>query len=808
MSCRQRNPAWPLLPIAVVAAVLGAAGCGSSGTSSAGAYTVGGTVAGLQSGQQLTLLDNGADSLTLAHGGAFTFKEALPNAARYAVTVATPPAGQTCTVAGGSGTINSANVANAVVTCSSQSFTLGGSIRGLNGSGLVLKSGGETLGVAAGATQFTMPTPVASGSAYSVTVLTQPTGLACGVQSGSGTMPAANVSSVVVNCTAQSYTLGGTVSGLGANAGLVLANGADSQAVAPGATTFTLAARVSYGAQYAVTVQSAPAGLQCAVNNPSGTMPAANVSNLAVVCSPQTYAVGGTLSGLSASGLVLANGADTLAVPGRSGSFTMPGALPTGAHYDIVVQSQPLGLTCAVANGSGTVGAVAVTDVAVVCGTGSFTVGGSISGLGASGLVLANGSDTLAVLANAATFTLPSGLPLGASYDVRVLAHPPGVDCSITNGSGSVGNADVNDIAVACGPGSESVLHAFAGALADGTSPYASLLAGADGNFYGVTYTGGAYGLGCVFRIAADGTESVLHSFGGGADGANPHGSLIQASDGNFYGTTAYGGSNGQGVVFVISAAGVESVLYTFGSGTDAQQPYGGLLQASDGNLYGTSLAGGANGVGAVFAVSLQGAESVLYSFGALPDGQAPFGGLIQAQDGELYGTTSAGGAYGAGTVFRVTLLGAESVVHSFGANTDGADPSGALVQTADGTLYGLTRDGGTNSTGTVFAIAADGTESLLYSFAAGPDGVNPYGDLLLASDGNFYALTPAGGANNAGALVQITPGGSEAVLYSFGAGSDGQTPYGTPIESADGTLYGLTSAGGAGGGGTVFQVN
>ena len=791
--------------VLAVSSVL-AQGCGSSGSPASG-YTVGGTVSGLADGAQLVLRENGQDTTVVSRSGTFTFGSTLPGNTQYQVTVDAAPAGQTCSVTGGSGMVTSANVANVVVTCSDQAFTIGGTIRGLSAAGLVIRNGADTLAVNAGAMTFTLRQPVAYGSSFTVTVDSQPQGAACVVQGGSGTVPAANVTSVLISCTERSFALGGTVSGLGAAAGLVLSNGTDLVSVPTFATAFTFSAAVSFGSAYQVAVRTQPAGMQCVVSGGSGVMPASPVMGVAVVCGPITYPVGGIVTGLFAQGLVLANGADTLGVPFRAGVFAMPTQLPAGAHYAIGVQSQPTGLTCAVSNGSGTMGNAAVTNVVVACGPSAFTVGGSISGLTADGLVLAEGSDTLTVLANAMTFTMPAGLPAGATYDVTVQAHPVAVSCAAANASGVVGSADVTTIAITCAPGSEAVVYPFSGAT-DGMTPYGSLLLGSDGYLYGLSYVGGANGAGAALRIAADGSETVLYSFGAATDGANPHGSLIQGSDGGFYGVTAYGGTYGHGVVFRLDASGIESVLYSFGAGTDAQDPYGSLLQANDGNFYGMSVHGGSYGLGTVFVVTAAGNESVLHSFGGSGDGQTPFGSLIQASDGKLYGMTAAGGSYSSGIAFQMTLQGSESVLHSFGSGSDGANPAGSLIQANDGKFYGLTRDGGSYGTGAVIGLAADGTESVLVSLGAGSDGANPFGDLLVASDGNFYALARNGGATGAGAVLLISLAGAESVVYSFGGPADGAAPYGNLIEAADGTLYGMTSSSGSGGPGVVFQLN
>jgi len=227
-----------------------------------------------------------------------------------------------------------------------------------------------------------------------------------------------------------------------------------------------------------------------------------------------------------------------------------------------------------------------------------------------------------------------------------------------------------------------------------------------DGNLYGTTTKGGANSnAGTVYKITTAGAETVMWSFGGSGDGVNPYASPIQASDGNLYGTTYGGGANGAGTVFKITTAGAETVLWSFGGSGDGALPDSGLMQASDGNLYGTTTSGGTNGAGTVFKITTAGAETVLWSFGGSGDGAKPYGGLIQASDGNLYGTTYGGGANGAGTVFKITTTGAETVLWSFGGSGDGVNLDGALMQASDGNLYGTTYGGGANGAGTVFNI-------------------------------------------------------------------------------------------------------
>jgi len=302
----------------------------------------------------------------------------------------------------------------------------------------------------------------------------------------------------------------------------------------------------------------------------------------------------------------------------------------------------------------------------------------------------------------------------------------------------------------------------------NGASPHASLIQGTDGNFYGTTTYGGAsanctINCGTVFKITPGGALTTLHNFAS-TDGGNPFAGLVQAIDGNFYGTTAYGGASsncsaGCGTVFKITPAGTLTTLHSF-DGTDGSFPLAALIQATDGNFYGTTVAGGANnvpactvppynyvGCGTVFKITPTGTLTTLYSFDGT-DGFNP-NGLVQATDRNFYGTTHLGGVNGGGTVFKITSGGALTTLHNFNF-TDGAYPLAELVQATDGVFYGTTYQYGANGDGTVFKIAADGTLTTLYNFCTQTgctDGTNPL-KLVQATDGNFYGTTFAGGAN------------------------------------------------------------
>ena len=328
---------------------------------------------------------------------------------------------------------------------------------------------------------------------------------------------------------------------------------------------------------------------------------------------------------------------------------------------------------------------------------------------------------------------------------------------------------------------------------------------------------------------------TVLDSFNG-ANGAIPS-ALILASDGNFYGTTCTGGSNGSGCVYQVTPAGVVTILHSFGMVTnDGAMPTAGLIQASDGNLYGTTSRGGAASKGTVYSITLGGVETVVYSFGAVAnDGATPHGSLVQGSDNLLYGTTSAGGSAGNGTIFSMTLLGSETILHNFGDNTvanDGSTPEVALTSDGQGNFYGTTFAGGAGNAGTVFVMNALKQVSTLYSFdrptvisfssgnsssvLGGPGGYGPDSRLTLGLDGNLYGTT-AGSGYGFGAIYKITPQGQESVLHYFGDGSlpiDGhaflplvENVENVLTEDSGGNFYGTTAFGGAAGLGTLYEL-
>jgi len=332
--------------------------------------------------------------------------------------------------------------------------------------------------------------------------------------------------------------------------------------------------------------------------------------------------------------------------------------------------------------------------------------------------------------------------------------------------------------------GSEKVLYSFGSQAGDGRVPYAGVIFDNAGNLYGTTSGGGAYKCsnayvcGTVFELTAAGTEKVLHSFGnlydyGLGDGTYPFAGLVIDNAGNLYGTTTYGGDlacggYGCGTVFKLTAKGKEKVLYRFGRRKgDGENPFAGLIFDNDGNLYGTTFDGGYYGYGTIFELTAADKEKILYSFGRYAgDGLHPQAGLIFDNAGNLYSTTTYGGAYGYGTVFELTADGTEKILYSFGGQTgDGESPTGGLIFDANGNLYGTTSFGGAYYGGTVFELTAAGAEQVLYSFGSQADEViYPYAGLIFDTNGNLYSTTSHGGdlecetPYGCGTVFKLTP--------------------------------------------------
>jgi hypothetical protein len=435
-------------------------------------FTIGGTINGLKKSSTIVLLNNGGDSLTRIGTGSaikFTFSSGLVTSSKYDVTIGTQPPDQVCTVTHGTGTVASADVTNVVVTCVA-GYTIGGTVKGLKlGESMTLENnGGNTLpvkGTITGTAGFTFTTALANGASYDVSVSVPPTGETCTITKGSGKVSSANVTNVVIVCTAAAttYTVGGVINFVDGGGGVtVLINGGNSfSASAASASTvdFTLGAKLSSGTSYTVTINSpTPTGEICAVVNGTGKIGSANVTNVIVNCYAPVFTVGGsvTFTGSGGGVTLLINGGNSFTITAGSASvvdFTSGLKLANTASYAVTVSSAtPTGENCTVTNGSGTIAAANVTNVAVSCSppaATTYSVGGTISGLTSGTVTLLNeGGDSLTQ--GNGSFTFSNKLANGAPYDVTVSLAPSGMTCTVTNGSGNIASANVTDVSVSC----------------------------------------------------------------------------------------------------------------------------------------------------------------------------------------------------------------------------------------------------------------------------------------------------------------------------------------------------------------------
>lgn len=522
-----------------------------------------------------------------------------------------------------------------------------------------------------------------------------------------------------------------------------------------------------------------------------------------------------------------------------------PAAGPSANWLDAALRGGALFLVflllAACGGGGGTGGGVGSGDDPVVLRSMVITPANPTLKAGASLNLTATGNysdGTTRVLSGSANWT-------SSATRVATVA-PGGVVSAVAAGSTTItatsGGIAASTTVTVKSQATVTYLHIFGVEPSDGAQPNGPLLHASDGNFYGTTRAGGANRCfdqdefcGAIFRLTPGGAETVVYSFGASvSDGVRPTGPLIQGKDGALYGMTTSGGAYGWGTVFKITLGGDYTVLHSFGaSSLDGNRPLGSLLEASDGNFYGTTVGGGSSDCsrsggecGTVFRISPNGEHTVLYYFGSSPwDGAIPNGSLIEGDDGSFYGTTSTGGDLtcspfpkikGCGTVFKMTPAGEVTILHSFGAApSDGILPQGPLIRGGDGAFYGTTYLGGggrcstTPGCGTVFRITPAGTVTILYAFAQpssdgtnlNAEGYNPAPFLIRTRDGNFYGVTESTlGASTVrtGTVFRLTPSGVKTTLHAFGPLMEApSTPVGGLVETTNGVFYGITAENG-----------
>jgi uncharacterized repeat protein (TIGR03803 family) len=361
-----------------------------------------------------------------------------------------------------------------------------------------------------------------------------------------------------------------------------------------------------------------------------------------------------------------------------------------------------------------------------------------------------------------------------------------------------------------------TTLHNFTGG-SDGGQPQAGLIENPTGELYGTTVDGGIGGNGVVYAINTAGVETVIYEFTRYPNGADPVAPVVLDSNGNVYGTAFQGGStncsSGCGTVFKIDSSGNESVLYAFTGAQDGCAPYQGLIMDESGSLYGTTWQCGSSGYGTIYKVDAAGKFTVLHTFtGGPSDGASPlYGHLTMDETGNLYGVTSEGGAgtacqesRGCGVLYEFTRRGTFTLLHTFGLGSDGCIPYGSVARGERGELYGTTWE--CDGSGTIWKVSTKDKEEILHSFAGGAsDGCYPQAGVTRDVSGNLYGVTYFCGANGDGALFELSPNRSFTLLHSFD-GSEGSGPVGEVLRTANGTLFGTTVAGGTDDLGTAWS--
>lgn len=780
-------------------------------------YTVGGSVTGLNPGEQVTLANNGDidnDALTIKANEKFTFNTPVVHGRSYAVAVTTQPVGQLCEVRQGTGENISGNITSVIVECSTKMYTLGGNVIGLKSGNQVTLFNKFTNGVDWKITTngpFSFVKRLPYNSNYEVTLADQPADQLCKVVNGAGEKVTADITNITVECSTKMHTVGGTITGLKTGKITLNNHGDDVELTAHG-QDIPFEFSVAHGHSYAINVVAKPDDHTCTVSKGTGDV-TGDVNDVSVTCSTITFNVGGTVTGLKPGhSLVLYNHGVRLVVDGNSGGQFNFSNVAYNSDYDVTVgkgeDEQPVGQTCSVDKGSGKNITKDVRDIAVTCSDKSYVISVNLTGLDSGkSIKLKNNDEELPALSANGTFSFTKKVAHGGRYTLTIASSPFLQHCQISGDTGSpVKDTTVN---VACGAPVLTTLVDFNGAnggMPFGTKPFdkliqardghfygvakqgkkqrgtifrmtqqgakqgvlenlydfgdsdgtlldiGGLIEAADGNFYGVLEQGsGAKRNGSIFQMTPQGAVKFIHTFNGAGDGSNPS-SLIQGNDGKtLYGTTSFGGTYGRGTIFSISSGGSLKTLHAF----TAAEAYevNGIIQGSDGHLYGTARGWDAN-LGSVFTLKSDGTFAILHQFNK---GWLPSSGLVEGKNGQFFGTTLYGGGWG--SVYSITKEpGSYTNLHSF-APSEGAYIYSPLTKGADGKLYGVTSRGGVHNRGMIFSVSPDDKSwKTIYSFNPAVTGESANAGLMLGKDGHFYGLLVEGGKHNSGAIFKLGP--------------------------------------------------
>jgi len=413
--------------------------------------------------------------------------------------------------------------------------------------------------------------------------------------------------------------------------------------------------------------------------------------------------------------------------------------------------------------------------------------------------------------------TLLRGVLLGSAVAMMAMAPAMGADAArvaqvkrmlaLTGNHAASAPVNAHATGAKSNDATYTILRRFNGGKNDGCNPGANVTFDAAGNIYGTTDFCGPFGDGdgVLFKLAPDGTYTVLHEFDGVHDGAQPDGAVTLMRNGDLIGTTTSGGANNDGTLFNFTRKGKLKVLHDF-TDDEGSEARGNLYRDKAGNFYGTTLFGGSGGSGTVFKSAADGTTTVLHTFSGGADGQFPEHGVIADKAGNLFGVTAFGGANGEGSVFKIDTDGNFSTVYSFTGGADGGFLYGGLDIDSDGTLYGSTANGGTSNAGTVFKLTQDGTLTTLYTFTGGTDGASPEGDMRLIGK-NLYSTANAGGdpTCQCGVIYEVTAKGKQKVLHTF-TGTDG-SGYSAGLTQNNDLLYGTVQYGAIQQKGAVYSV-